>query len=241
MPYQMFNENVITSTVNKLANGRSAETGDIVNTLLNRLGMDTRNKTYRRRTEADILLCRESGKIERVGGTCYRKVIQNDLQPLAKASTQKETDKGTPTVGDDFDGKKPAGKAPAKTRKSHRLTTRERNDRRQIGRAEKAHIGRFPSACYKVLKQVHPDLGISNKAMSIMNSFVNDIFERIAGEASKLASYNKHFATISSREIQTAPPRPSWRVGTRCRWGGHQGPYEISRLRLGHQQAASVL
>ncbi|XP_035251448.1 histone H2B-like isoform X1 [Anguilla anguilla] len=34
---------------------------------------------------------------------------------------------------------------------------------------------------YKVLKQVHPDTGISSKAMGIMNSFVNDIFERIAG------------------------------------------------------------
>lgn len=56
---------------------------------------------------------------------------------------------------------------------------------------------------YKVLKQVHPDTGISAKAMSIMNSFVNDIFERIANEASRLAHYNKKH-TISSREIQTA-------------------------------------
>jgi histone H3/H4 len=56
---------------------------------------------------------------------------------------------------------------------------------------------------YKVLKQVHPDTGISSRAMSIMNSFVNDIFERIAGEASRLANYNKR-STISSREIQTA-------------------------------------
>ena len=56
---------------------------------------------------------------------------------------------------------------------------------------------------YKVLKQVHPDTGISSKAMSIMNSFVNDLFERIAGEASKLAHYNKKH-TISSREVQTA-------------------------------------
>ena len=44
---------------------------------------------------------------------------------------------------------------------------------------------------YKVLKQVHPDTGVSSKAMSIMNSFVNDLFERIAAEASKLAHYNK--------------------------------------------------
>ncbi|XP_072102484.1 histone H2B type 1-B-like [Mobula birostris] len=56
---------------------------------------------------------------------------------------------------------------------------------------------------YKVMKQVHPDTGISSKAMSIMNSFVNDIFERIAGEASRLAHYNKR-STITSREIQTA-------------------------------------
>ncbi|CAG0904867.1 unnamed protein product [Darwinula stevensoni] len=56
---------------------------------------------------------------------------------------------------------------------------------------------------YKVLKQVHPDTGISSKAMSIMNSFVNDIFERIASESSRLAQYNKR-STISSREIQTA-------------------------------------
>ncbi|KAI6170357.1 Histone H2B [Aphelenchoides bicaudatus] len=56
---------------------------------------------------------------------------------------------------------------------------------------------------YRVLKQVHPDTGISSKAMSIMNSFVNDVFERIAGEASRLAHYNKK-STISSREIQTS-------------------------------------
>ncbi|XP_060822124.1 late histone H2B.L4-like [Bombus pascuorum] len=56
---------------------------------------------------------------------------------------------------------------------------------------------------YKVLKQVHPDTGISSKAMNIMNSFVQDIFERIANESSRLAKYNKR-STITSREIQTA-------------------------------------
>ena len=70
-----------------------------------------------------------------------------------------------------------------------------------------------------MLKQVHPDTGISNKAMAILNSFVNDIFERIATEASstsrsystspfltvsaELAAYSKK-STISSREIQTS-------------------------------------
>ena len=83
-------------------------------------------------------------------------------------------------------------------------------------------IWNWSNATCIVLKQVHPDTGISNKAMAILNSFVNDIFERIATEASstslhshllysdstdalftELASYSKK-STISSREIQTA-------------------------------------
>ena len=39
--------------------------------------------------------------------------------------------------------------------------------------------------------------------MAIMNSFINDIFERIALEASKLVRYNKKH-TLSAREIQSA-------------------------------------
>ena len=47
--------------------------------------------------------------------------------------------------------------------------------------------------------------------MSILNSFVNDIFERVATEASKLAAYNKK-STISSREIQTSYVIPYLRI-----------------------------
>merc|ERR1712188_104094 len=61
----------------------------------------------------------------------------------------------------------------------------------------------FAIYIYKVLKQVHPDVGVSKKAMNIMNSFINDSFERIALESSKLVRFNKR-RTLSSREIQTA-------------------------------------
>jgi len=61
----------------------------------------------------------------------------------------------------------------------------------------------YASYLYKVLKQVHPDTGISKRAMSILNSFVNDVFERTASEAGRLARYNGK-ATLSSREIQTS-------------------------------------
>ena len=72
----------------------------------------------------------------------------------------------------------------------------------KVGR-KKARKQTYGSYIYKVLKQVHPDVGVSKKSMSIMNSFVNDLFERIAGQASSLAAINKK-KTISSREIQTA-------------------------------------
>lgn len=97
-----------------------------------------------------------------------------------------------------------ASKAPAKTvadkktaKKSTSSGDGEKKKKRKVRRET------YGSYIYKVLKQVHPDTGISNKAMAILNSFVNDIFERIATEASKLASYSKK-STISSREIQTS-------------------------------------
>jgi histone H2B len=61
----------------------------------------------------------------------------------------------------------------------------------------------FSVYIYRVLKQVHPETGISKRSMHIMNSFINDIFEKIALEASKLVRYNKKH-TLSSREVQTA-------------------------------------
>ncbi|TEA21868.1 histone H2B type 1-A [Lagenorhynchus albirostris] len=80
------------------------------------------------------------------------------------------------------------------------ITKTQRKEERKHKRCRKESYSIY---IYKVLKQVHPDTGISSKAMSIMNSFVADVFERIANEASRLAHYNKR-STITSREIQTA-------------------------------------
>ncbi|KAH8833670.1 histone-fold-containing protein [Flagelloscypha sp. PMI_526] len=101
-----------------------------------------------------------------------------------------------------------AGKAPAKTEgsKAAKKTAGKSKASGADGDKKKRKKSRketYSSYIYKVLKQVHPDTGISNKAMAILNSFVNDIFERIATEASKLAQYTKK-STISSREIQTS-------------------------------------
>ncbi|KFO88117.1 Histone H2B 5 [Buceros rhinoceros silvestris] len=103
----------------------------------------------------------------------------------------------------------PAKSAPAPKKGSKKAVTKtqKKGDKKR----KKSRKESYSIYVYKVLKQVHPDTGISSKAMGIMNSFVNDIFERIAGEASRLAHYNKR-STITrpcgcasaSREIQTA-------------------------------------
>ncbi|KAH8028244.1 hypothetical protein HPB51_014199 [Rhipicephalus microplus] len=121
----------------------------------------------------------------------------------------------------------PSGKAikkAGKAQKAVRATDKKKKKRR---RKES-----FSIYIYKVLKQVHPDTGVSSKAMSIMNSFVNDIFERIAAEASRLAHYNKR-STITSREVQTA-------VRLLLTWGArqarglrrHEGSHQVHFLQV---------
>ena len=87
-----------------------------------------------------------------------------------------------------------ATKTPASTKKSVKKDKKEhKRSRRET----------FSVYIYKVLKQVHNDTGISKKSMAIMNSFINDTFEKIAIEASKLVRYNKKH-TLSAREVQSA-------------------------------------
>ena len=86
-------------------------------------------------------------------------------------------------------------KTPSKSAKS----TKKGGDKKR----RKRRVESYASYIYKVLKQVHPDTGISRRAMSIMNSFVGDTFDRLSAEAVRLSRYNKK-KTLTSREIQTA-------------------------------------
>ena len=74
---------------------------------------------------------------------------------------------------------------------------------RKPGQKVKKGKESFKIYIHRVLKQVHPDTRISKEAMNIMNSFVNDMFDRIASEAATLTKYNKK-SIIGPREIQTA-------------------------------------
>ena len=96
-------------------------------------------------------------------------------------------------------GKKPRTAGAAETKAKPAKSGASQSDKKR----KKPNTSSYSSYIYKVLKQVHNDTGISKKAMVVMDSFVHDIFERLATEAGRLARYNgKH--TITSREIQTA-------------------------------------
>ncbi|GAB4856556.1 hypothetical protein Ancab_014473 [Ancistrocladus abbreviatus] len=111
--------------------------------------------------------------------------------------------------------KKPAEKKPAEEKKAAEKAPAEKKPRAEKKlpkdasstdkkkKKMKRSVETYKIYIFKVLKQVHPDIGISSKAMGIMNSFINDIFEKLAQESSRLARYNKK-PTITSREIQTA-------------------------------------
>ena len=62
---------------------------------------------------------------------------------------------------------------------------------------------RAATACSRRPPSRRAETGISKKGMSVMNSFVHDVFDKVMAEAAKLTRYNKK-ATISSREVQTA-------------------------------------
>ncbi|XP_050209937.1 histone H2B-like [Mercurialis annua] len=111
--------------------------------------------------------------------------------------------------------KKPAEKKPAAEKAPAASAAAEKRPKaeKKIGgsgagvekkkKKAKKSVETYKIYIFKVLKQVHPDIGVSSKAMGIMNSFINDIFEKLAQEAARLARYNKK-PTITSREIQTA-------------------------------------
>ena len=90
--------------------------------------------------------------------------------------------------------------APSKTPTATKSVKKEKKDKKGKRHSRQET---FSVYIYKVLKQVHQDTGISKKSMAIMNSFINDVFERIALEASKLVRYNKKH-TLSAREVQSA-------------------------------------
>eukprot|EP00004_Rigifila_ramosa_P008761 TRINITY_DN200_c0_g1_i2.p1 TRINITY_DN200_c0_g1~~TRINITY_DN200_c0_g1_i2.p1 ORF type:complete len:153 (-),score=33.48 TRINITY_DN200_c0_g1_i2:63-458(-) len=101
---------------------------------------------------------------------------------------------------------KTAGKAPATVvpKVTEVKTTALKRGRKPGVKVHKKPLeASYKIYIHKVLKQVHPDAGISQRAMSIMNSFIIDSFDRIAGECGRLVRMTKR-KTLSARDVQAA-------------------------------------
>ncbi|KAK9986726.1 hypothetical protein SO802_031677 [Lithocarpus litseifolius] len=84
--------------------------------------------------------------------------------------------------------KKPAGKKPVAEKKA--LAKAEEKISKEGDSDLKKKKVKKSIETYKIyLFKVHPDIGISSKAMGIMNSFINEIFKKLAQESSRLAWY----------------------------------------------------
>nr|XP_005594316.1 histone H2B type F-M [Macaca fascicularis]XP_045239368.1 histone H2B type F-M [Macaca fascicularis] len=75
--------------------------------------------------------------------------------------------------------------------------------RRHANRRRDSFGDSFAAYFPQVLKQVHQGLSLSPESVSVMDSMVHDILDRIATEAGRLARYAKR-VTITSRDIQVA-------------------------------------
>ena len=78
-------------------------------------------------------------------------------------------------------GKKPVAKKAAAAKKDGKKKAKKSTE------SYKLYI-------FKVLKQVHPDTGISSKAMAILNSFIADQFDKIASQAAQVNPPSQDFA-----------------------------------------------
>ena len=80
---------------------------------------------------------------------------------------------------------------------------RARPGRKKGQKVKKANIQNLNLYIFKVLKQVHPDMGLSKKSMMVLNSFMLDVFDRLATEAANAVKYtNKN--TMDARAIECA-------------------------------------
>ncbi|XP_050109602.1 histone H2B.2-like [Malus sylvestris] len=124
-----------------------------------------------------------------------------ETEKLSKEEEQKSEEDKTLRGGENKDAEdltKTEEQASKKgEKKSEVKGGKRREKRRSRGREE------YKIYVYKVLKQVHPGMGVSSKAMTVLNNLMNDMFEKLADEAARLTTYTAR-KTLSSREIQGA-------------------------------------
>jgi len=95
--------------------------------------------------------------------------------------------------------KSKAGVKKAGEKKEKKLVRLNKDGKRR----KKTNYDSYGSYIHKVLKQVHPDIGITGKSINIMDCFVKDFFDKISSQAADLLKHSKK-ATIMANDIEAA-------------------------------------
>ena len=94
---------------------------------------------------------------------------------------------------------------PAKKENHPKEVAAAKNTQKPTAARRRRHknFNTFTFYLFKVLQQLHSDVSITRKAMSVMDSMMLDIFQRLCMESRKLVDYNKKH-TIGAKEIQSS-------------------------------------
>ncbi|KAJ1255613.1 hypothetical protein BS78_K182300 [Paspalum vaginatum] len=146
---------------------------------------------------------------------------QETQDPNEEQQEEEDASKKKKQRQQDEEEKQPETPRGASERKTPKKTQRPRGNaggdagggrkkgRRRLGQASSGGdagmggVGGYKRYVWRVLKQVHPDLGVSGHAMQVLDMFMADMFERLADEAARLSKATGR-ATLSSREVQSA-------------------------------------
>ena len=115
--------------------------------------------------------------------------------------------------------KTPSKKAPAKATKAV-----AGGKKRSKKRTES-----YSTYIYKVLKQVHPDTGISKKGMGIMNSFISHVFKHNVIKVEKLTTYNKKGHPLVPQDPDYSQPHAPQRAH-QARHVGRMGTTAVTKF-----------
>ena len=75
-----------------------------------------------------------------------------------------------------------------------------RKRRRQLRRLQGGHES-YSVYIRRVLKELHPDIGISEKAMKILDSLMHGLYEQLATEASRAARIHRR-KSLTTRDVE---------------------------------------
>ena len=105
--------------------------------------------------------------------------------------------------------------------KMDKTDKRAKNDDENTTKAKKKTYGNLNVFILRLLKDMHPDTGITKNGMKVMNSFNMNMIDTLASEAATLMRYQKA-QTLSSNHILGAiklvlPPELAKNAGEECK------------------------